>query len=151
MIIRARRDVSTAEGGDHAAKLACICTLATWHSGPLHPMACRLSGLRDALVMFHHLFCMRSHHVHVPLLVISWYALVVKAGAIIMLQLLVCMCGGGRCGEGMWAEYVVPPSMLVFSVQGALITLRTLAFAYVLVLADIIPARVCHQHAFVQS
>ena len=94
---------------------------------------------------------MRSHHVHVFLLVISWYALVVKAGAIIMLQLLVCMCGGGRCGEGMWAEYVVPPSMLVFSVQGPLITLRTLAFAYVMVLADIIPTRVCQQHAFVQS
>jgi hypothetical protein len=34
---------------------------------------------------------------HVPLLVNSWYALVVRAGAMIMLlHLLVCMCGGGR-------------------------------------------------------
>ncbi len=105
LIIRAHR-----HGGDRAAglhPLASMGTLATWHSGPLQHMACHLSGLRGALVMFHPLFCMCSRDMHVPLRVTSSYALVVRAGAVIMLQLLVCMCGGGR-----WADcVVVPPGM----------------------------------------
>jgi hypothetical protein len=90
---------------------------------------------------------MSTHHVHVPLLVNSWYALLVRAGAIIMLYLLVSMCWGqvGRLRCASWYVCVV--------VAGCSDNVADLG-AYVLVLAAIImlkPAgRVCHQHAFVQ-